>query len=752
MKTSATLATTDASRGATPTVLRALAAETDRIVTSGTQRYSRYGLMFDTRYALWAGQNDEGTKEAEDAFPWPGASDTRVRLADRVIREQNVLRKAALYGKRLQARPLRGVNQGAATLVNTLVKWMLYTVALPMFHRETQLGWSYAGTYGAAVMGCFWKRRTRLEPHRIDLAELMQIARQTQDPQLVRMLIQLADPLQDPATVEAMAGRFPDNTAATLAAAVRSLRETGFAEIRSAYLCKNELRWLAMRPGIDVFFDAALDDLQEAPLITVREMLSEADVREREASEGWDPDFIDQAVQKAGESSFDAAVDPLRLSPRGSIGRAGVMAEDWSQRIEILTSFYFVHEKGTSALYQTIYHRGVGDVAAYHELHSYDHGEMPFFPVRSETTERPILESRGIPEICMTWQTEEKVERDAWTDRQGLEILPTLLTPRGRAGQVLIGPGAQVEQKRANDYAFLQLPQTSPASERAGHMREKEICQYFGLFHPEADPVITQLQRQAIVTDSLTELVSLVQQSWKLMQQYLTDEEIQAVAGPQGAGLRVGRETIRGEYLFEWTYDVRVTDNDFITTVIAAIKEILPMDRLGTIDLNGIVGFLLHSISPDLAEQFVRPAQAAQMQDVTDELSQLGQIAVGIEPPMRPVSNPQLRLQVLQQVMQSPRYQQVVAGDQTGIVQKLLENQHAKYQFAIQQQVNAQTGLMGVEPVLGTEDGLPQPGQPAQPPRPPGLGMGEAAAHGTNGGRRMGEQPMPQPAMTGGAQ
>lgn len=701
------IATLTASAGADEPLLRALAQETDRLIVNGTTRYSRYGLWFDTRYALWADQNDEGTKEGADAFPWLGASDTRVRLADKIIKERIRLRKAGFWGKRLQARALRGANAGAATLVNTLIKWMLYTQALPMVKRETELGWSIADTYGAAVVGCFWKRRTRLAPQSVDLESLFQLAQENED--VAKLLRTLGDPLQDEQTIAGLIEQWPDNTPGDLRRFLKQLRKTGRAEIRTAYLCKNEIDWKAMRPGIDVFFDAGLSDLQEAPLITCRELLTEADLREREQSEGWDADFIEQACQHKGVTSFDTAYDPLRMSPRGRASWAGVMTEDNDQRIEILRSFYFVHERGTSALYQTVYHRSVANTAGLHLLHGYDHGQMPFFAWRSETAERPILESRGIPELCLTWQTEEKVDRDAHTDRQSLEILPTLQVPRGLAGQVLIGPGQQLERKRAGDFEFLQMPQISAGAERAGTLRTKEICEYFGRAHPEADPGMVQLARQELVTDALTDVIPLVQQSWQLMQQYLTDEEIMAVAGPLAGGVRLGTADIRGQFTFEFTFDVRMIDTDFLDTIIKGIKEILPMDRMGVIDLSGLVGFLFHSISPDLAEQFVRPAQAAQMADVTDELAQLGGIALGIEPPLKEVSNPQLRLQVVQQTMQSPRYRQIVQADQTGTVEKLLQNQVQKYQFLLQQQQNAQTGKVGVQPVLPGHagDGLP---------------------------------------------
>jgi hypothetical protein len=722
------LATLNA-KTATPELLRTLASETDRIITSGTASFNRYGLLYDTRYAIWPGQNEEGTKETEDAFPWFGASDTRVRLADTIIRERLNLRKAGLWGKRLQARPFRGANTGASTLVNTLIKWMLYTQALPMLTRETQLAWSYLDTYGAAVMGCFWKRRTRLESHTIDLQELAALAQAQQSQEMVQLIVMIANPLMDPQTVAGFQKLWPDNSEAQLAGVVKRLRTTGTAEVRSAYICTNDLDWLALRPGIDVFFDASLHDLQDAPLITVRELLTEADVREREASEGWDPEFIELAVKQKGKTTLDYTLDPLRMAPRGGLGglsSRGVMAEDLDQRIEILRSFYYVHERGTSALYQTIYHRSVPEVAAFHELHSYDHGEMPFFAWRAETIARPILESRGVPEICLTWQIERKVERDFLTDRMSLEILPTLQVPRGRAGDVLLGPGAQIERKRQGDYEFLAIPQPTSLVGASGKQLEREICEYFHRAHPELDPIMTQLGRQALVTDALNDIIPLTSQSWKLMQQYCTDEEIQAVAGPQASGLRIDKRAIQGSYLFEFTYDVRVMEPEFLTTIITAIKEILPMDRMGVIDVSGLVEFLLHSIAPDLAERFVRPAQAAQMADVKDELAQAGLMALGIEPPMVAVTNPEMRMQALQQVLQSPRYLQIVQGDQTGTVKKLIENQLEKYQFQIQQQVNAQTGRMGVKPVLGSPDGLPQPG---------GGGTGMEAFAGQGGAR-----------------
>ena len=50
------------------------------------------GRAQNTRFAIWDRQNAEGTKpNTADAFPWPGASDARVFLADEVINEDEAM-------------------------------------------------------------------------------------------------------------------------------------------------------------------------------------------------------------------------------------------------------------------------------------------------------------------------------------------------------------------------------------------------------------------------------------------------------------------------------------------------------------------------------------------------------------------------------------------------------------------------------------------------------------------------------------
>ena len=76
----------------------------------------------------------------------------------------------------------------------------------------------------------------------------------------------------------------------------------------------------------------------------------------------------------------------------------------------------------------------------------------------------------------------------------------------------------------------------------------------------------------------------------------------------------------------------------------------------------------------------------------------------GIEPPMKPVGNPQLRLQTLQQTVanwQKTNPQMFQMLQTNPIVQALFANRVKMLGFDVQQLANADIGRNGVAPVMG---------------------------------------------------
>lgn len=706
--------------------LTALKAELDELVTNASYYYSRAGLYYDTRYCLWEGQSDDGRKNTadlgEDPFPWDGASDTRVRLADKIIKERKRFRKLAFWGKRLVARPIGQQNAKWAATANPLLKWLLYVANVRMIKRELNLAWSYQDCYGAVVMGTFWHRETRSKPQVVKLDDLVQLVQQTQSPELAALADSLQDPLRDEANILFLQKFFPDSSTGELRKFLAELRLTGEASLDVPYISKNVPKWMALRPFIDVFFDPAIDDMQAARLIVYREFITESELKDRERTEGWRKSFITECLKHKGESVFAGNNPLVQQTVTRNRFRQGTLVEDNKNLIEIQHAYYRTHDGHAQAIYCTVFHPSVKDDWGKHEPIDYAHGEYPFDSASCEEEERPIMESRGVPEIVLTWQGETKQVRDYHADRMSLDVLPPLMTPKNQAGQVAMGPAQQIERRRSGDYEFLAIPPMSQTSLLFSKEVEREINEYFGRFSPDADPIMIQAARQELVTDALTDLTPVVTKTFQLAQQYLTDEEIGLICGRAGLEYRAGRADIQGQFDIEFVFDVRTLDTDFIETFGNVMKNIIvPLDRGGTIDFSETVGVLLSSFDPNIAERIQRSGEATRMQDVNDEQNQLAKILAGIEPPMGEQSNPQLRLQILQNAVQSsPTVQKKAQEDP--VVQALLENRVKMLKFSLAQMANAETGRVGAEPVLGS-GGLPGAGGP-----PLGVSRLDAAA------------------------
>lgn len=686
--------------------LKALVAELEDLVTTGGYYYSRAGLYYDTRYALWEGQSDDGRKNVadmgEDVFPWDGASDTRVRLADKIIKERKRLRKLAFWGKRVHAEPIGSQNATWAAVVNPLLHWLIYVQNLKMVKRELNLGWSFQDCYGACLMGTFWTRETRLKEHVVEMRQLQAMAAQSGNADMVRAVEAIADPLREEEALAAMAEFTPGVERKELKVFLEELRLTGRGTLQVPYVFKNGPRWLALRPFIDVFFDPAVDDIQSARLIGYREYLTETELRDRVLTEGYDKGWVEEAVTKKGSASFTADSTRFTGTITRSNWRIGTLVDDVKNLIEIWHCYHKQFEKNATVVRCTVLHMDIKEMAGKEEDLDYKHGEYPFDAWLCEEEERAISESRGIPEICLTWQGEQKMVRDYHSDRMSLDILPPLQTPKGQAGSVAMGPAQQLERKRSGDYEFLAIPAMSNTSLLFSGEIEKEVNEYFGRAAQNADPTMVQAARQELVTEALIDLSPVISKTFSLAQQYLSDEEIGMVCGRYGIAYRAGHKDIQGQFDLEFTFDVRTLDTAFLESFSKIIAgTIAPLDRGGVLDYTEIVKILLGAFDPNIAEKVIKNPQAAVLADVKDEQANLAQILTGQEPPMVQSSNPMLRLQTMENTLaQSPRVQKTLGEDET--VRALWENRMKMHKFAIAQtQVNPQIGKMGAEPVLG---------------------------------------------------
>jgi hypothetical protein len=118
------------------------------------------------------------------------------------------------------------------------------------------------------------------------------------------------------------------------------------------------------------------------------------------------------------------------------------------------------------------------------------------------------------------------------------------------------------------------------------------------------------------------------------------------------------------------------------------LSKLLPFKESGA-----VFNAACQIVDPDLADMLQEDQQspAAMEKERQDEYNAVSQILSGIEPVKPMMASPQLRLQIMQQIVQQPQVQQKVAQDP--VAQALLKNRAEFFSNQIQQnQVNPQIG------------------------------------------------------------
>ena len=134
----------------------------------------------DVRYCVWAGQEDDGKKHQgnanEEVFPWDGASDTRVRLADMVCTENADILTTAFQRGILRASPTEVSDAAQAEIVTTLLNYYRENKLRSELRQEANLLANYGQQYGFGVLHVKWEREITKSMVPITMEDLVQIA------------------------------------------------------------------------------------------------------------------------------------------------------------------------------------------------------------------------------------------------------------------------------------------------------------------------------------------------------------------------------------------------------------------------------------------------------------------------------------------------------------------------------------------------------------------------------------------------
>ena len=688
-----------------------LIGDIDQADADGASYIQRKLRNFNTRYCIWPGQTEDGRKHAgaygKKIFPWDGAADTKIFLSEQIIRERVISLVNAFFKARIQVQPVESMDIDKRNAAETVLKWLMFQHCLDDLRREVRLAAEIRETYGLCVMAIDWEQQTRVEVKSFSMEDAMAMLQESQDPNLQALLEVVLDPEQEELAAQLMGEVIP---ALGSTVKIRQFREKGFVEWDEPYIFSSKPVVRALEAWEDIIFPIQTDSIQRASFVARRELLNEVELRERANLEGWDKEWLESAVKHKGE------MKRIHLNVHRS---DQFLYEQLRDLIEIWHVYRKELDERTGAVKvtRTVISYSITDKAAVHDIMPYHHGLYPFVELPRERNTRPLLESRGIPEIVQTAQEEIKVQRDFRVDRASISILPPLKTPAARGKfDLVLGPAMQIPERRPGEISWMNPPAFDQGSIEVEAATRADVDRYFGRMTEAVNPNMAMLHMQELVDSWLIDMKLVSVQIMALAQQYMTPEEVARITGNAQLAFNASPQDIRGRFDITAEFDARLLDNEALGAKLEYLAKILvPMDSFGVIDRAGLVKYMFQAVDPNLAGLLVQDIGKATQAEIEDEQGAFAKIAAGTEPPLKEGGqNAQVRLQTLQQIIQSnPAVQQRYQQDE--IFKSMIDARAQAFQFQLQQQQNAVIGRTGAQPALQKMQQDQQLGMAAQP-------------------------------------
>jgi hypothetical protein len=652
---------------------------------------------YDTWHSRWPGQTLDGRKWSDHTntavWPWEGSCDSRVRTVEKVMWQHYTIAMFALMNMRIQARSTRPVETiRQSQQMSTLLKWTIYTHMQREVIREFPFLINWTHGFGSAVVECCWEQESRLDFMEMSRLDLYSWAQQNGDGEsLDDFLSKFFDEAYTDDLIALIQSTSPILTKRQARDIISDMAATGASSVPIPYIFKSKPRWTALQPMIDILFDPNLDDMQHARAVDRIEWVSQTDLTDRITLAGYDPDFVDQALDYKGTDNMDwrlrYQLSNLGLTnlPYGT-GRSG---DDLDEKIKLHHFEQRGLVDGRPCLFKTIFHESVEKVAV-HEPCQYDHGEFNYTAIRREFHQRPILSSRGIPEISYTWEQEIKEQRDGRTDMVALALRPPLMAPYNDILRLKqeFSPGAAIPERRAGDVRFFNVPPYQQGSIEIENAVKLDIEEFFGLFGVNLDPILKQRRQEELADSFIEQFKPVIRQTGQLLKQYLPDADVAQVVGPLARPFHVDRADIQGEYDYTATVDMREIDNDFLKEKLGFIAQLKQFDTGGVMDANKTLRIAAEAVDYTLADEAIQDEGPATEKEIQDEKRAVSRIiGSGLADDLPKAGNFQLRSQVLQQTIQEGMQtgQQEFARRLTPVVQEILKNRAEYYQNQIQQ-------------------------------------------------------------------
>ena len=640
---------------------------------------------YDTRHCLWAGKSDDFKKHASqsstgEVFPWPGASDQEIHMADELINLRVAMSMNAIRRGHIIATPTESNDVERANVVSMFLRWLINS-KMDEFYPEIELGLNHFFEKGMMVHYCWYENQELKQQQTIKLDEIAQVL-----PQIAGAI---QDGSMDEELSEALKTQF-DISKSKARAMLKEMRSDGETTIPVTRQVVSRPKIKALAPDEDVFWPSYAIDPQEAPYVFHRISMTPEQLRSKISTENWSEEFVDAAIELAGLGE-DTDENIYRLREDDEFTR-----DNENSLVSIVYCYQrLLDEDNVPGIYCTILHQNLTDLYAKHQLLDYSHGKYPFVVTTLEKTSKKLYSSRSYPELIESLQQVLKVETDAAIDSQSLTTLPPLEHPLGRSPS-RYGPGVRLPYRTPGEVRFASTPPGSAVNVELRRYIQEQADRYFGRNAPGVNPVEAQMKQQEIIDKVFHHLKHVLDQVYSLYQQYGPDEEYFRVTGMQDMQ-KYAKGNPNDRFDFYMQFDAASQDPEQMLERVKAIAELgAQLDKNGTLDTERLLQIAVGQILPGAAESVMLPKETASQKAMDEERQTIAEIYAGVQPNIKPNDAHEMKLQIFQQWLSQPDIMQKTQQDPA--LQERISNYLSQRQMQIQQQANAEIGRLGAMP------------------------------------------------------
>ena len=653
---------------------------------------------YDTRHCLWSGKSDDFKKHASqsstgEVFPWEGASDQEVKMADELISCRVAMCMNATRRAHIVATPTESSDVERANVVSMFLRWLINS-KMQEFYPEIELGLNHLFEKGMMVHYCWYENQELKQQQTIKLEEIAQVL-----PQIAGAI---QDGSMDEELSEALKTQF-DISKSKARAMLKEMRKDGETTVPVTRQVVSRPKIKALAPDEDVFWPSYCIDPQEAPYMFHVVSMTPEQLKAKISTENWSEEFVDAAIDVAGqgENSDD---NLYQLRDDDEFTRT-----DDNSLVRIVYCYQrLLDEDNVPGIYCTIYQPNLPDLYAKHQLLDYTHGKYPFVVTTLEKTSKKLYSSRSYPELIESLQQVLKAETDAAVDAQSLTTLPPLEHPMGRA-PTKWGPGVRVPYRTPGEYRFADTPRGSAVNIELRRYIAEQANRYFGRNAPGVDPVEAQMKQQEVIDKVFHHLKHVLDQVYSLYQQYGPDEEYFRVTGMQDMQ-KYAKGNPGERFDFYMQFDAATQDPEQMLERVKAIAQLgAQLDKNGTLDTERLLQIAVGQILPGAAESIMLPKETASQKAMDEERQTIAEIYAGVPPNVKPNDAHEMKLQIFQQWLSQPDVAQKVQQDPA--LQERISNYMQQRQMQVQQKENAEIGRLGAAPTqFGTTGAAPTGG------------------------------------------